>query len=130
MLLSVVQFILLVGNQDAVGRNLLVDVVNFGMEQTDFLINHIFSGDDILNIVFIFGILSFQILDLLLQLGFLILQSVDLLPDFTGRSGIGSGGNQTENQRNQHNGGHDACQELHHFLAIFHIASFVRCQPM
>ena len=62
MLLSVVQFILLIRNQHTVGGDLLIDIDDLRVKIADFLINHIFSGDNILNFVFIFVLYFFVVI--------------------------------------------------------------------
>ena len=122
--LCCVQFVLLVRNQNTVGGDLLVDIVYLGMQQTDLLINQVFSGYDIRNFVFIGLVLILQFFHLALHFRPLLLQAVDLLADLAGGGGIGLCGHQTENQRQYHDRSHNGCQNGNKFLTIFHKASF------
>ena len=76
-----IQLILLVGNEDIVGRNLLVDVQQLRAQQADLLIDDIFLSNHIGNFVFIFLVLFLNGLDFLLNISFLLLQVVDLIAD-------------------------------------------------
>ena len=76
-----IQLILLVGNEDIVGRNLLVDVQQLCAQQSDLLIDDIFLGNHIGNFVFILLVLFLDGFDFLLNISFLLLQVVDLIAD-------------------------------------------------
>ena len=119
-----VQLVLLVRNQNAIGGNLLVDVVHLGMEQGHFLVNQVLLCNDVGNLVLVLLILTFQLLHLGLHFRPLLLQAGNLLADFAGGSGIGPGGQQAENQRQNQHGRHNAGQNGNKLLAIFHKDSF------
>ena len=115
-----IQFILLVSNQNVVGSQLIVHILNLGIQQLDFLINHILTGNDVRNLVLIFLVLILNLSNLVLDLLFFLLQLVDLLPDLAGRCGSGRGGQQTQNQGQQHHKSHHACENGYHTFAVFH----------
>ena len=53
-LFRVIQFILLVRNEQIKGGDLLVNIGDLGTQKLNFLINDIFPGDNIRNFVFVF----------------------------------------------------------------------------
>ena len=122
-----IQLILLVGNEDIVGRNLLVDVQQLRAQQADLLIDDIFLSNHIGNFVFIFLVLFLNGLDFLLNISFLLLQVVDLIADLRRGLGAGSGGNQARNQRQQHYRRHKTCQNGHKALILVHENLLCEC---
>ena len=124
LFLGRIQLILLVRDQYAISSDLLVDIVHLGMEQGHFLIDQVLLCNDVGNLVLVLLILTFQFLHLGLHFRPLLLQAGNLLADFAGGSGIGPGGQQAENQRQNQHGRHNAGQNGNKLLAIFHRDSF------
>ena len=115
-----IQFILLVRNQKRIGCNLIVDVIDLSMQQLNFLVDGIFACNDASDLIVIFFQLTFDILQLGIDLFFLFFQRRYLLPDFTGRGCAYFGGDQTQNQAQQHNYCQKACHGRYPAFTISH----------
>ena len=78
-----VQFVLLVGDHQVVGRNALLDRGDLGMEQRHLLVDTVLAGDHAFDIFFVLGQAVFQLSHLLLQIFPILLQLIDLILDLT-----------------------------------------------
>ena len=83
-----IQLVLLVRDQQTESGDLTVDIGDLGSQQRNLLIDQIFLGNDILDLVFILFIFTFQFFDLLFQLFIFFFHLGDLILDLAGRSGF------------------------------------------
>ena len=102
LLAGIVQFILLVCNQQRIGGQLLVDVIDLLMEQENLLIQLSLFVENIGDFILVLIELVLDILHLGLQILLLLFQSVDLLLDLAGRRSADTGGNDAENDTQDH----------------------------
>ena len=122
-ILCLIQFLLLVGNQDAVGADLLVDIDDFGVQQANLLVDHIFAGNNVGNVIGGLLILRLQIGNLVFDVLAVFLQCVNLLADFAGGGGSCPHGQNAENQGQQHDGSHYSGKNGNKLFAVLHVVS-------
>ena len=106
-----IQLLLLVGNQHTVGGNLLIDIDNLRMEQTNLLVNYVLPGHNAGNLVGGGIVLSLELSNLIFDILAVFLQGIDLLTNLAGGGRRRPHGQDTENQRQQQHGSHYARQK-------------------
>ena len=106
--LCCIQLILLVGDQQTVSDDLLIDVIHLLVQQAHFIFNAVFLGNDLLDLGHIVVDLAFQLVDLFLDLVPIGLQVVEFLLQFSRGSGANRGndaGQQAQQHDRRHNTG-------------------------
>ena len=100
--LCFLQLCLLIGNEEAVRGNLIVDVGNLIVQQRNLLVDQILLGHNALNILAVFGLLGFQITDLGSNTVLLRLKGIQLLLQFAGGQGTCRTGQNTDHKSKDH----------------------------
>ena len=98
-LLGVVQFVLLVCNQQIEGCDLVVAVADLGIDDADLLVDQILLVDQLHHFIFICFVLGLQLFQFFLKLFLLSIHLIDLLLDLAGRGCFYIGGHHAEHSR-------------------------------